>query len=88
MSNRTTSEVYLDVVGQLLSHQVVEFFFTQGGGSILTGVHLELGDKSVDGSFHDETWRIKKERKISTNSFHTSKKSQIVLAQVSPFVFG
>lgn len=46
--------MYLDIVGQLRGHQVVELLLTQGArGPILPSVRLELGDKGADGSLHD-----------------------------------
>lgn len=51
---KTTSKLYLYIVGKLRGHQVLEFLFAQGaGGSVFPGVCLELGDKGADGSFHD-----------------------------------
>lgn len=52
---RTREEVYLDIVGQLRGHQVVELLFAQGaGGSVLPSIVLELGDDGADGGFHDD----------------------------------
>lgn len=46
--------MYLDIIGELRGHQVVELLLTQGArGLILPGVRLELGDKGADGSLHD-----------------------------------
>ena len=58
---RRTREVYLDIVGQLRGHQVVEFLFAQGaGGSVLPSIVLELGDDGADGGFHDGLcWGLK-----------------------------
>lgn len=78
---RTTSEVYLDIVGQLRGHQVLEFVFAQGaGGSIFPSVCLELVNKGADGSFHDALCgdlesKMKRETKASTKIFHTRYKT-------------
>lgn len=51
---RLIFDIYLDKVGQLRSHQLVELLLAQGaGGAVLASKSLELGDQSADGSFHD-----------------------------------
>lgn len=69
MSVSAVDVQYLDIVGQLRGHQVLELVFTQGaGGSVFPSVRLELGDKGADGSFHDGLrWKVNE---------HSKKKSQ------------
>lgn len=58
------SWTYLDIVGQLRGHQLVELLLAQGAGrAVLPGVRLELGDHGADGSFHGDFEGTKKEEK-------------------------
>lgn len=46
---------YLDVVGQLRGHQLVELLRAQGGGGgVVPGEPLELGDQGADGGLHGD----------------------------------
>lgn len=58
------SWTYLDIVGQLRGHQLVELLLAQGAGrAVLPGVRLELGDQGADGGFHGDFEGTKKEEK-------------------------
>lgn len=58
------SWTYLDIVGQLRGHQLVELLLAQGaGGAVLPGVRLELGNQGADGGFHGDFEGTKKEEK-------------------------
>lgn len=71
---KTTSILYLDIVGKLRCHQIVEFLFAQGaGGSIFASICLKLGDKGADCVFHDGfcwgvTWKSQLEEKIHSGN--------------------
>lgn len=58
------SWTYLDIVGQLRGHQLVELLLAQGAtGAVLPGVRLELGDQGADGGFHGDFEGTKIEEK-------------------------
>lgn len=67
-----TFGIYLDKVGQLRGHQVVELLLAQGaGGPILPSECLELGDEGADGGFHDG---LNSKRKISKRKLQTERR--------------
>lgn len=67
--------LYLDIVGQLGGHQVVELLLTQGArGPILPGVRLELGDKGADGSLHDGVCALRPWKQINTQTGESNQK--------------